>query len=712
MATTQTTHNAIQSNEEDLWAIAEVLSVMSSIERDKEYAEELQLREAIETTKLMSKGKSKTTNYDNDDDENEICSLFGNTNISDLYSFQASQLISVADTKYATETYYEIERREQKDHDFARKLQQFDEDGFDIDRIKEDEEMPDAPCGIQQFDDESSDTDQDEKSYDSTKEDEEDYDTIQETDNGEDYDTSQGFGDDGGDDDDDESCDTYQEVSYNNTSQEIGYDDTDNESEKISSKSSLGLQFKTIDSEDERSDQENEDSDKENEGRSSHFDHRSQKDESKRKREVFAPQTLPNKPLGIGAGTIGDHRCNSCYDKFSTFDLSADLDKMATSSANLGIVLDCRHGFCLACMKNYLNSVLKDDVVDFPIKCPLRCIDVNIGERIIEKSLTKEDLENYYLKMTVSSIKNKIYCPNKKCSAMIDYDHDESQPTYSLICPMCHESFCPLCRVSWHKDLTCEEYQALPLHERSPEDREVLNLAKNERWQRCPKCNMLVQLETGCNHITCRCKAEFCYVCGSDWDHETERCQKRCELWDETMLLEERTRRDLLVQQAQQAQNQLHINLLANRENEILLDSDDEDDEGDERVAYVNPVRVNPVRVNPAPVNPAPVNPAPVNRPPPPQPKQINRRLNINLNQLLIQHREQKRFRLSSWLIKMIEDSKCGYCNRRFQRVEDLESHLQRTTVHEVYECCGKLFRNEIDHVQHKGTIHMRDAQT
>ncbi|CAG8710727.1 24651_t:CDS:10, partial [Gigaspora rosea] len=420
-----------------------------------------------------------------------------------------------------------------------------------------------------------------------------------------------------------------------------------------------------------------------NEGRSSHFDHRLQKDETKRKREVLTPQTLPNKRRfietemsannvnGKGKGKIihdstddnkinqqaevllslkGNHRCNSCYDKFSTFDLSADLDKMATSSANLGIVLDCRHGFCLACMKNYLNSVLKDDVVDFPIKCPLRCIDVNIAERIIEKSLTKEDLENYYLKMTVSSIKNKIYCPNKKCSAMIDYDHDESQPTYSLICPMCHESFCPLCRVSWHEDLTCEEYQALPLHERSPEDREVLNLARNERWQRCPKCNMLVQLETGCNHITCRCKAEFCYVCGSDWNREMERCQKRCELWDETMLLEERVRRDLLVQQAQQAENQLQ-NLLANR---------------------------------------APVNPAPVNRPPPPQPKQINRRLKINLNQLLIQHREHKRFRLSNWLIKMIEDSKCGYCNRRFKRVEDLESHLQRTTIHEVYECCGK----------------------
>ncbi|CAG8821140.1 28629_t:CDS:2, partial [Dentiscutata erythropus] len=124
---------------------------------------------------------------------------------------------------------------------------------------------------------------------------------------------------------------------------------------------------------------------------------------------------------------------------------------------------------------------------------------------------------------------------------------------------------------------------------------------------------------------------------------------------------------------------------------EIYIDSDDEDIE---RVNHVNLVRVNP---------------APVNQPPPPPPppaKQINRRLNIALSNLLTQHKTHKRFRLSSWLIKMIEDSQCGYCNRKFRRVEDLESHLQRTTVHEVYECCGKLFRNEIDYNQHKGTIH------
>jgi len=32
--------------------------------------------------------------------------------------------------------------------------------------------------------------------------------------------------------------------------------------------------------------------------------------------------------------------------------------------------------------------------------------------------------------------------------------------------------------------------------------------------QACPHCFALVQKSTGCNHITCSCKGEFCYICG------------------------------------------------------------------------------------------------------------------------------------------------------------------------------------------------------
>ena len=33
----------------------------------------------------------------------------------------------------------------------------------------------------------------------------------------------------------------------------------------------------------------------------------------------------------------------------------------------------------------------------------------------------------------------------------------------------------------------------------------------------CPQCRNGVQRNGGCNHMTCRCRAEFCYVCGQGY---------------------------------------------------------------------------------------------------------------------------------------------------------------------------------------------------
>lgn len=33
----------------------------------------------------------------------------------------------------------------------------------------------------------------------------------------------------------------------------------------------------------------------------------------------------------------------------------------------------------------------------------------------------------------------------------------------------------------------------------------------------CPQCARMLSLLTGCNHITCVCGAEFCYLCGEHW---------------------------------------------------------------------------------------------------------------------------------------------------------------------------------------------------
>jgi hypothetical protein len=46
----------------------------------------------------------------------------------------------------------------------------------------------------------------------------------------------------------------------------------------------------------------------------------------------------------------------------------------------------------------------------------------------------------------------------------------------------------------------------------------------------CPKCFIQIHKITGCNHMTCRCGQEFCYVCGKEYEKDTNNIyHKKCE---------------------------------------------------------------------------------------------------------------------------------------------------------------------------------------
>lgn len=46
----------------------------------------------------------------------------------------------------------------------------------------------------------------------------------------------------------------------------------------------------------------------------------------------------------------------------------------------------------------------------------------------------------------------------------------------------------------------------------------VLEMGEKNGWRRCYNCRNLIELTQGCSHITCRCKAEFCYICEAAYD--------------------------------------------------------------------------------------------------------------------------------------------------------------------------------------------------
>ncbi|TLD22360.1 hypothetical protein PspLS_07948 [Pyricularia sp. CBS 133598] len=114
----------------------------------------------------------------------------------------------------------------------------------------------------------------------------------------------------------------------------------------------------------------------------------------------------------------------------------------------------------------------------------------------------------------------RIFCPNAACGefirprAKIDPKHP-----FDVTCKHCRFRVCVMCKRDAH-----------PLGQDCPADfelDEVLKMGEKSGWRRCYKCRTLVELSQGCTHMTCRCKAQFCYICGAVWD-STVGCPNYC----------------------------------------------------------------------------------------------------------------------------------------------------------------------------------------
>ncbi|KAF2323062.1 hypothetical protein GH714_033072 [Hevea brasiliensis] len=90
------------------------------------------------------------------------------------------------------------------------------------------------------------------------------------------------------------------------------------------------------------------------------------------------------------------------------------------------------------------------------------------------------------------SVSQRFYCPYKDCSAMLVNDK-EGQEISEAECPFCHRLFCARCHVPWHSGVDCEVFQKLNEDERGREDLMVMELARDQKWSRCPQCKFYVE---------------------------------------------------------------------------------------------------------------------------------------------------------------------------------------------------------------------------
>ncbi|KAB5571997.1 hypothetical protein GE09DRAFT_1216599 [Coniochaeta sp. 2T2.1] len=168
--------------------------------------------------------------------------------------------------------------------------------------------------------------------------------------------------------------------------------------------------------------------------------------------------------------------------------------------------LKCGHRMCNSCLK-YAFKLSVRDPQHMPPKC---CTTDHIPLKHVERLFDTGFKKTWNRKYAEFSTRNRIYCPSRRCGEWIKPEniHRDADGRKYAKCGRCHTKVCYTCNGKWHGIRDCP---------RDEETHRFLEQAKQAGWQRCHRCKAVVELKEGCNHMTCRCGAEFCMICGSKW---------------------------------------------------------------------------------------------------------------------------------------------------------------------------------------------------
>lgn len=157
----------------------------------------------------------------------------------------------------------------------------------------------------------------------------------------------------------------------------------------------------------------------------------------------------------------------------------------------------CRHSYCRPCFSQLVRTAMLNEDT-FPPKCCLQ----DIPRRVMQLHLSPEELDQLDKKALEYAVPvgNRYYCGSPECAKWID-TRKARRFNGGLECPHCGFKICISCRGAQHgRNQDCPQDFGL---------RRALEQAERAGWRRCYSCRTMVELNTGCRHITCTCRAEF-----------------------------------------------------------------------------------------------------------------------------------------------------------------------------------------------------------
>lgn len=174
------------------------------------------------------------------------------------------------------------------------------------------------------------------------------------------------------------------------------------------------------------------------------------------------------------------------------------------------------------CGMEHLGACLDKNSLE-ELKCPRRDCPTGLISESHMREITpnNNDVYNRYLAVGFNECLNKMgqvkHCQTPNCGFRY-IPFDEHMPD-SIVCRSCGHRYCSHCQIDHDVARnSCEQARIERERETNPDlaaQADLEWIAQNTK--QCIQCGNAVERNAGCNHMTCKCSYEFCYVCGKPW---------------------------------------------------------------------------------------------------------------------------------------------------------------------------------------------------
>ncbi|KAI1120905.1 hypothetical protein F5Y10DRAFT_113425 [Nemania abortiva] len=199
-----------------------------------------------------------------------------------------------------------------------------------------------------------------------------------------------------------------------------------------------------------------------------------------------------------------------------TCSICADDKRVSEMPIRRRITKDCTHEAtaCRDCVSQWITSSLETVSWD-RLKC-LECPNL-LSFTDVERFAARDTFDRYdrlATKSVLDGIGGFRWCLNPECGAGQIY----SPGCEKAKCYACKHYSCVRHDVPWHRGETCKDYDRRTQRQRR--SRKLSEKTVRKTTKPCPGCKKDVNKYSGCDHITCVCGHEWCWLCSATYTRD------------------------------------------------------------------------------------------------------------------------------------------------------------------------------------------------